>query len=114
MKTLNNHVVGFKVYNSYNELIYFANTKTFTIPKAVMETANNKISIKVCGSDGSEVDPSVAPTGISIVEAKAEEGRVNVYNLSGALVRAQVDAGKAVSGLPAGIYIVGGKKIVVR
>ena len=114
MKTLNNHVVGFKVYNSYNELIYFANTKTFTIPKAVMDAANNKISIKVCGSDGSEVDPGVAPTGISIVEAKAEEGRVNVYNLSGALVRAQVDAGKAVSGLPAGIYIVGGKKIVVR
>lgn len=114
MTAKNSHVVGYKVYDANGNLVYFANTKTFTIPKKVMEAANNTVNVKVCGSDGSEVDPGKVPTGIRIVEKQAEAGLVNVFNLSGTLVRSNVDASAATVGLPAGIYIVGGRKVVVR
>lgn len=114
MKALNSHVVGFKVYNSSNELIYFANTKTFTIPKKVMEDANNNVHVTVCGSDGSEVAPGVAPTGISLVNTKVATGKVDVYSISGLRVRTQVDAATSTDGLPAGIYIVNGTKYIVK
>ncbi len=39
---------------------------------------------------------------------------VDVYNLQGVCVRRGMEAGEATLGLPAGIYIVGGKKVVVR
>jgi hypothetical protein len=35
----------------------------------------------------------------------------DIYSVSGALVRSQADS---LDGLPQGIYIVGGKKVVVR
>lgn len=114
MTAKNSHVVGYKVYDGSNNLVYFANTKTFTIPKKVMEAANNTVYVKVCGSDGSEVDPGVIPTAVRVVETKAADGLVNVYSLSGVLVRSNVDALSATTGLPAGIYVVGGRKIVVR
>jgi len=115
MTAKNSHVVGYKVYDANNNLIYFANTKKFTIPKKVMEAAGDTVYVKVCGSDGSEVDPGVVPTGIRVVNTTpATTGMVNVYNLSGVLVRSQVDASAATMGLPAGIYIVGGRKIVVK
>ena len=87
MEAKNSHVVGFKIYNSKGQLIYFANTKTFTIPKKVMEDANNDIKVKVCGSDGSEVDPGKEPTGIKTFSAQANGGKVDVYSIYGVLVR---------------------------
>ena len=39
---------------------------------------------------------------------------VNVYSLNGTLLRKNVKAASAVSGLPAGIYIVGGQKVLVK
>ncbi len=39
--------------------------------------------------------------------------KVDVYNLSGIRLRSQVDSGSATEGLPAGIYIVGGRKVIV-
>ncbi len=113
MEAKNNHVVGFKIYNSKNQLIYFANTKTFTIPKKVMEDAGNNIVVKVCGSDGSEVDPGVAPTGIKTFTAQPHDGKVDVYSIYGVLVRSKVNAETALNGLPNGVYVVGGKKVVV-
>ena len=47
-------------------------------------------------------------------EAIAEDALVDVYSTAGALVRSQVAATEAVSGLAPGIYIAGGKKYVVR
>jgi hypothetical protein len=41
-------------------------------------------------------------------------GCVNVYTLSGQLVRQNMQRGKAVQGLPAGIYVVDGEKVIVR
>lgn len=115
MTAKNNKVVGYKVYDATGNLVYFANTKTFTIPKKVMDAAKSNVVIKVCGSDGSEVDPGVEPTAIRAIEKQpVKGGLVDVYNLSGALIRSNVEAAKATVGLPAGIYVVGDKKIVVE
>ena len=113
MEAKNSHVVGFKIYDSKGNLIYFANTKTFTIPKKVMEAANNNIQVKVCGSDGSEVDPGKEPTGIKTFTSPSNGGKVDVYSIYGALLRSKVNPETALEGLPNGIYIVGGKKVVV-
>ena len=113
MEAKNSHVVGFKIYDSKGNLMYFANTKTFTIPKKVMEAAGNNIQVKVCGSDGSEVDPGKEPTGIKTFTAPSNGGKVDVYSIYGALIRSKVNPETALEGLPNGIYIVGGKKVVV-
>ena len=113
MEAKNSHVVGFKIYDNKGNLIYFANTKTFTIPKKVMEDAQNNIVIKVCGSDGSEVDPGKEPTGIKTFSAQANGGKVDVYSIYGVLVRSKVNPETALEGLPNGVYVVGGKKVVV-
>lgn len=52
-------------------------------------------------------------TGIEELTGDAE-GVVDVYNLSGIKVRAGVDAAEALQGLPMGLYIVGGKKVMVK
>lgn len=50
----------------------------------------------------------------SIEEIVMEENpRVDVYNILGVKLRSQIVASEAIQGLPAGIYIVGGKKVVV-
>lgn len=51
-------------------------------------------------------------TGIS--ETMVEGGLADVYTLSGVEVRHQVDESEATQGLPQGIYIVNGKKVVVN
>lgn len=52
-------------------------------------------------------------TGIdeTLVDADAP---VDVYTLSGVLVRKNVKAAKATQGLPAGLYVVGGQKVLVK
>ena len=37
---------------------------------------------------------------------------VNVYDMQGRLVKANVKAGESLNGLPRGLYIVGGKKML--
>lgn len=59
----------------------------------------------------------VEPSGIS--EAVVSDGvlgsdRVDVYSLAGTLLRSGVKAGEALETLPAGMYIVGGKKVVKK
>ena len=51
-------------------------------------------------------------TGIS--ETMVEGGLADVYTLSGVEVRHQVDESEATQGFPQGIYIVNGKKVVVK
>ena len=78
-----------------------------------MEDANNDIKVKVCGSDGSEVDPGTIPTGIKTFTAPSNGGKVDVYSIYGVLVRSKVNPETALEGLPNGVYVVGGKKVVV-
>ena len=49
-------------------------------------------------------------TGIAAVQGNA--ARVNVYGIDGRIVRSNVSAADALSGLPRGIYVVGGKKVL--
>lgn len=49
--------------------------------------------------------------GEALVDADAP---VDVYTLSGVLVRKNVNAAKATQGLPAGLYVVGGQKVLVK
>ena len=50
----------------------------------------------------------------AISETMVEGGLADVYTLSGVEVRHQVDESEATQGLPQGIYIVNGKKVVVK
>ena len=47
-----------------------------------------------------------------IFDVTADSSKVDVYTIEGKLVRKQVDAITSLQGLPAGTYIVGGKKVV--
>ncbi|MDE6487305.1 MAG: hypothetical protein K2L76_07385 [Muribaculaceae bacterium] len=53
-------------------------------------------------------------SGIEDVAADAESGPVDVYNLQGMRLRRGVEAHEALKGLPAGMYVVGSKKVLVR
>lgn len=87
---------------------------------APVVTAANDINLFASGSvayklqlvDGnvSFVDSTTAISEITV----GENRMVNVYNMQGILVRANVSFDDAVTGLPAGIYIAGGKKICVK
>ncbi len=54
------------------------------------------------------------PTGITTLDAPEQPTAVSVYNLSGQLIRHAGDRKSALDNLPAGVYIVGKKKVVVR
>lgn len=56
---------------------------------------------------GSDIAASVS--GVSVAT-----GKVDVYSVSGILVRKQVDAASALNGLQRGIYIVGGRKVIKK
>lgn len=53
-------------------------------------------------------------TGISTVKPSVADARVDVYTVSGVLVRKQVASSTALKGLVKGVYIVGGKKYAVE
>ncbi|MCQ2288126.1 MAG: leucine-rich repeat protein [Muribaculaceae bacterium] len=53
-----------------------------------------------------------AVTGIN--DITVGNGLVNVYNTAGQLVRRNANASEATHNLPAGLYLVGGKKVVVK
>ena len=57
------------------------------------------------------IDGKIDAIGNATVSANAV---VNVYTLAGVKVRSNVKAENAVNGLPAGLYIVGGQKVLVK
>ena len=56
----------------------------------------------------------IGVSSIDNINVDESSGPVNVYNIQGQLLRSNVERDQATQGLPAGIYIVGGKKVVVR
>ena len=58
-------------------------------------------------------DDYTPPTDIQAVNDEAA-AYVNVFTLSGQCVRNHVAAGRALEGLPAGLYLVDGRKVLVR
>lgn len=56
---------------------------------------------------------SATPTAIAQIE-KASNGTVKVFTTNGTLLRTVSSFSKAVQGLPAGIYLVNGKKVLIK
>jgi hypothetical protein len=54
-------------------------------------------------------------TGVKDINIDSQAtGPVDVYNMNGQLLRQGVERSQATQGLPQGLYIVGGKKVIVR
>ena len=59
--------------------------------------------------------PSNDPDATAVEAISSDDGMlVNVYNLQGVAVRSGVPSSEATVGLPAGLYIVNGKKILIK
>ena len=54
------------------------------------------------------------PVGIDEVEVTPQAGKVNVYTLAGQLLQEGVSRSEAMKSLPAGIYVIGNKKVIIR
>ena len=48
------------------------------------------------------------------MEVTPQAGKVNVYTLAGQLLQEGVSRSEAVKSLPAGIYVIGNKKVIIR
>lgn len=117
LKEIGDASVGFKVYIG-DSLVFIANTAEFTIPASVVKAlGSGEFKVMVAGADMQDYPLGETGTinGIeSITKSADANGRVSVYTISGQRVRSNVEAQRALSGLQKGIYIVNGKKVVVR
>lgn len=64
----------------------------------------------IFGLDGDDIQTGVVP----VADVRTGEERVNVYSISGMRVREGVKSAEALNSLPSGIYIVNGKKYMVK
>ena len=94
------------------------NGKSFDASRVRMVTLSGGVTNKVVAVKEIFLtnDSQYAPTGIVELSTihHPQSATVSVYTLSGQLVRSGVDRSRATIGLPAGVYVVGGKKILVR
>ena len=82
---------------------------------ALLNCEGNKgIWYQEIGKDLYPVLDFFVATGVQDAPQINEEATVDVYDMKGLLIRKHVDKEKALSGLPAGIYIVNNKKVVVE
>lgn len=91
-------------------------TVTYTItPEFVTAVATDKeFFIKGVGANVVKVYYPTEGAGSGIAGIAAENKVVNVYDLAGRVVRHNVESANAVNGLAKGIYIVNGKKVLVK
>ncbi len=91
-------------------------TVTFTItPEFVTAVAADKeFIINGLGANVVKVYYPTEDAGSGIAGIAAEKKIVNVYDLAGRVVRHNVESANAVNGLAKGIYIVNGKKVLVK
>lgn len=91
-------------------------TVTYTItPEFVTAVATDKEFI--INGGGANVVKVYYPSegeGSGIAGIAAEKKIVNVYDLAGRVVRHNIDSANAINGLAKGIYIVNGKKVLVK
>ena len=86
-------------------------TKKIRMVTFTVETAGRVLNLKeMFLSNDSQYDV----TGIVETPAKPYASKVSVYNLSGQQVRSGVSRGNALEGLAPGLYIVDGRKVLVR
>lgn len=80
-----------------------AGENSFAIAPGNYNISLNLATMKVTISPATGVEATIG-----------EEEMVNVYNVNGVMVRKAVNAAQATDELPAGLYIVGGKKVLVN
>ena len=95
---------GYDVAEETNVYIY-AGTPSSQAKGMRKANGDGTNALKIYGIEITRTGPS------SIGEISADGGPQDVYSLSGQKVRSQA---KDLKGLPAGVYIVGGKKVVVK
>ena len=87
--------------------------RTHSLDESMMANVESVVGyFRIAGDDAEFTLLSykiATPDGISALEVAAKNAAV--YNMNGAKVR---NAGESVKGLAKGIYVVGGKKIVVK
>ncbi len=81
-----------------------ANNSAYILPTIPTTTESGDATIAIDG----KID------AISNAAVSADAAFVNVYTLTGVQVRSAVKAANATNGLPAGLYIVGSKKVLVK
>ncbi|MBQ7442905.1 MAG: T9SS type A sorting domain-containing protein [Bacteroidaceae bacterium] len=57
---------------------------------------------------------SLDATVTAIDDLRATDAKVDVYDVSGALIRSQVSVNEAYATLPRGIYVIGGQKVAIK
>ena len=95
---------GYDVTEETNVYIY-AGTPSSQAKGMRKANGDNNNALKIYGIEIVRTGPS------GIDDVSVDGGPQNVYTLSGQKVRSQA---KDLNGLPAGVYIVGGKKIFVK
>lgn len=95
--------VGYKIYDADGNLVYVATTNTFAIPNTVTDKAGVCI-VAAAADPANDVVIYGELAGIDNVSIDTNEGEQVIYDLSGRRVQ------KAQSGL----YIINGKKVLVK
>jgi hypothetical protein len=96
---------------------YFDGEKVVTATKSTPLIANSayiNVGLITSNEEGeATINVDGTLNGISSITG-AKDAPVSVYTVTGVRVRANVKAAGATTGLPKGIYIVGGRKVVVK
>lgn len=66
------------------------------------------------GGEGASIEKVTLSKSTGVVVATFTQDKVSVFSVSGVCVRNNVSAADALIDLPAGLYIVGGKKVIVK
>lgn len=98
--------------------ILFNNTTIVDAQKGDGVAHNSAYILPTIPTTSETGDATIAIDGkidaINNATVNTEAAFVNVYTLAGVKVRSAVKAGNATNGLPAGLYIVGSKKVLVK
>lgn len=105
---------GVVSYNIYIDGEYAGNTADTSYTVNNSDGAAHTYSVTAIYSDGSESQPvslDLIVTGIDGIHSAIKAGRYDIYTLGGALVRSNASY---LSGLASGIYVINGKKVLVK
>lgn len=102
------------------ELEYVASedgkTRTYTLTEEAITTINEKKEFVINGGGANVLKVYIpsSTSAVKAVEAVDANAGVDVYSVSGVKVKSGVSAAEAAQNLPRGLYIIGGKKVIVR
>ena len=116
VKLQGNYVSGYVPLNAYfisDNMFYLADVENSAVLKGFRAYVTVEGNASMAGVNRMLIDFGDA-TGIENVQAGEADKLVDVVTLDGMTVKAGVKKSEALDGLQKGIYIVGGKKYVVK